>query len=427
MKQWLFILATLLLTACSQPNELEVATVTISAEVVPATEVVISAETSPPTATPQPALTDPIFNLDDGWTKIEPGGDTRCAHDTEFAFWARPGSSNKLLVYFQGGGGCWSGDTCRVGSSFYDAAVSNNDAPNGRGGILNFNNPENPFSDYHAIYVPSCTGDIYLGNNVQTYETSTGASIEIYHRGFVNLNSAINWAFENVIAPDNVFVTGCSAGSIGSIRAAPHLIEHYADARVTQLGDSLGFLFSTPAAIDEIYGSHHTLPDWIPAFANFDPEQFKMADLYNAVAANYPEQRFAQYNTERDHVQVRYHTAGGASAETFAPLLADAISDIHSASPNFRSYMADGNVHCIMPGSDFYSREVNGVRFRDWVADLEAGREVDNVQCDECLVNYEASCYRPVKRRTRLKSMIPQWMNGEMHLRSPFRSTASRC
>ncbi len=227
---------------------------------------------------------DKILSLDAGWTKIEPGGETRCAHDTEFAFWARPGTTNKLLVYFQGGGGCWSGETCQVGSNMYAASVDDNDSPERRGGILDFDNPENPFADYHTVYVPSCTGDIYLGSNIQTYATSDGENFEIYHHGFVNLNAALEWAFESVLAPESVFVTGCSAGSIGSIRAAPHLIHQYTEAEVVQLGDSLGFVLDEPSTVDSIYGSHKTFPAWIPEFANFDPARFTMADFYNKVA-----------------------------------------------------------------------------------------------------------------------------------------------
>ena len=358
---------------------------------------------NPPTTTPpaeaadvgtqsiESNVPDGILNLADGWTQIEPGGETRCAHDTPFSFWVRPGTVNKLLVYFQGGGGCWNGETCQVGSSFYDSSVGANDSPERRGGILDFDHSENPFADYHAVYVPSCTGDVYLGSNLQTYGTDDGETIEIYHHGFVNLNSALNWAFENVSSPDSVFVTGCSAGSIGSIRAAPHLIHNYPDTQVVQLGDSLGFVFDEPTAVDTIYGTHQSLPNWIPAFDDFDPNAFTMADFYNAVAAFYPENRFAQYNTEADNVQVRYHLAGGDSADTFAPALAEAISDIHLKSPNFRSYTADGEIHCIMPGNLFYTREVGDVRFRDWVAGLAAGTEVDNVQCESCEVVYGAT------------------------------------
>ncbi|WP_420642497.1 pectin acetylesterase-family hydrolase [Candidatus Leptofilum sp.] len=378
---FLFIL---ILIGCSQP-----ATPTATADPSPTNTPTATADAGVVEIQPtESSADDGILSLADGWTQIEPGGETRCAHDTPFAFWVRPGTVNKLLVYFQGGGGCWNEETCQVGSSFYDSSVGVNDSPERRGGILDFDHPENPFADYHAVYVPSCTGDVYLGSNLQTYSTDDGENIEIYHRGFVNLNAALNWAFENVLAPSSVFVTGCSAGSIGSIRAAPHLIHNYPDAEVVQLGDSLGFVFDEPTAVDSIYGTHQSLPNWIPAFADFDPDAFTMADFYNAVAAFYPQNRFAQYNTEADSVQVRYHLAGGESAETFAPALAEAISAIHLESPNFRSYTADGDIHCIMPGNLFYTREVAGVRFRDWVTDLAAGNEVANIQCESCGVAY---------------------------------------
>lgn len=360
-----------------QPVEIVLETTTAVSETA-----VVHEETAAPT-------TDPILTMPAGWTKIEPGGETRCAHNTDFAFWVRPGSINKLLVYFQGGGGCWNGSTCQVGSNFYDPAVGENDSPAPRGGILNFNHPDNPFADYHAVYVPSCTGDIYLGSKVQTYQSDDGEDFDIYHHGFVNLNAAVTWAFEHVLAPESVFVTGCSAGSIGSIRAAPHLIHHYPEAEVVQLGDSLGFLFDEPTAVDQLYGTHQSFPDWIPEFSDFDPNAFTMTDFYNTVAAAYPDTRFAQYNTERDSVQVRFHVAGGAAPETFAASLANAISAIHQESPNFRSYMADGSVHCIMPGNGFYTQEINGVRFLDWVAKLAAGQDVENVQCDGCGVVYD--------------------------------------
>ncbi len=360
-----------------------------------------------PTAPPEPTATvaptvavaddrDAIFALADGWTEVTPGGDARCAHDTEFSFWAKPGTSNKLLVYFQGGGGCWDAASCARGSRLYDASVDQSDHPRGEYGILDFTNPDNPFADHHAIFVPSCTGDTFMGDKVNSYPTDDGETVDIHHRGYANLDAALSWAYANVTAPDSVFVTGCSAGSVGSIRAAPHLINHYADANVVQLGDSLGFAYADPVPMDVNYGSHAAFPDWIPAFDSFDPQAFTMAEFYNAVANFYPDSQFAQFNTNRDSVQLRYHTVTGSSAETFPATLASAIGAIHAESPNFNSYTADGTQHCILRSFEFYMMDVAGVPIRDWVADLAAGRNVDDVRCDACPdVNEEAAIEPP--------------------------------
>ena len=48
-----------------------------------------------------------------------------------------------------------------------------------------------------------------------------------------------------------------------------------------------------------------------------------------------------------------------------------------------------------MPSNSFYTRQVNDVRFRDWVADLATGNEVENVQCESCGVVYDGSTSMP--------------------------------
>lgn len=48
---------------------------------------------------------------------------------------------------------------------------------------------------------------------------------------------------------------------------------------------------------------------------------------------------------------------------------------------NFRSYVADGVEHTILPFDRFYTTQINGVRFRDWVANLINEQPVDNVAC----------------------------------------------
>jgi hypothetical protein len=157
-------------------------------------------------------------DLGEGWTRVEPGGDTRCAHDTDYAYYVKPGTVNKLLLYFEGVGGCWDATSCGAGSSLYDPDVGSDEDPARRGGIFDLDNVANPFSDYYAVFMPSCNGDVYWGNTVQDYATDDGGTLTIYHRGFVNAAAALDWAYRNIAAPDSIFVTGCSAGSGVGIR-----------------------------------------------------------------------------------------------------------------------------------------------------------------------------------------------------------------
>jgi hypothetical protein len=319
------------------------------------------------------------IQLEEGWNVIHPGGETSCAHGDPFQFWIRPGSSDHLLVYFEGGGGCWSAETCRKGSSLYNQHIGNNDASRNRSGIFDFNHPDNPFADYTYVYVPSCTGDVYMGAKVQDY----GEGVQIYHHGFINLNSVLQYVFETIEQPESIFVTGCSAGSPGSAVAAPRLIDHYPGVPVYQLGDSLGAIFDTPDDMQAIWGIEPSIPDWISEMPPADA--FSMTDYYIALANFYPDYTFAQYNSLYDRVQRGYFSLGQSDpAEYLRETLDREMKQIGKNAPNFYSYTAEGDLHCITPRPEFYTYETNSVRFVDWISAYAQGETVETIHCENC-------------------------------------------
>ena len=337
------------------------------------------------TASDPPENSPTTENVSGAWTKIEPGGETRCAHDTPYAFWVRPGSSNEILIYFQGGGGCYNAETCGTSGS-YKEEVKDTDNPEFTiGGVFDLDNPENPFKDDTMVFVPYCTGDVHSGNRVATYTLASDKSFDIYHLGVINAQSALDWLYANVETPDSIFVTGCSAGSIGSILHVPHVIEQYPETAVIQLGDSAGGLTSVIEwNIAGDYDAGDYFPDWIPSMQDEVAQSFTISKFTNAVANFYPNYTFAQYNPANDGTQKRYFVADGGQADDFSAALQTSLNEIHDSSRNFRSYTAAGEHHCILKTASFYTEETDGVRLRDWVADLSNQIEVDRIQCTDC-------------------------------------------
>lgn len=326
-----------------------------------------------------------LSNLPQGWTKIEPAGDTRCAHNTPYAYWVRPGTSNNVFVYFQGGGGCYSAETCGVRGSYKEGVTDTDNPELTIGGVFNLDNPENPFQDYTMVFVPYCTGDVHSGNRVETYSLDSGKNFDIYHRGHVNASAALDWLYANLEQPESIFVTGCSAGSIGSILQAPHVIRHYPQTPVIQLGDSGGGLTSLiDWDINGDYDAGDTFPEWIPGMQDKIAHSFTVSKFTNAVANFYPNYRFSQYNPANDGTQRRYFVADGGLAGDFASALQRSLDEIDEGSSNFRSYTAEGEHHCILKTARFFTEETDGVRLRDWVADLASRVEVTNVKCSDC-------------------------------------------
>jgi Pectinacetylesterase len=314
-----------------------------------------------------------------GWLKITSTGG-RCAHGDPYAFWFHRGSPTKLLLFFQGGGGCWSFATCAPGSTFYRAYLqSPTSPPLAEGGIIDFSDPRNPFRNYSIAFLAYCTGDVHWGNHVQTYGDGRGHRLVIRHVGFDNDRRALAWVFARFPAPTTVFVTGCSAGSVGSAVFAPYVIRSYPDAIVNQLGDSLALVLPRKLDIRSGWRGDRALPAWIPAMRRLNPARMTLADYYVALANFYPGHTFAQFDHEGDWVQARYYVALGGRWEAFPGALARTLQSIHDRARTFRSYVADGDGHCVLPDPSFYSLDVAGKPLREWVADLAEGRPVANV------------------------------------------------
>jgi pectinacetylesterase len=313
------------------------------------------------------------------WRRVEPGGRTRCGRGGRFAFWARVGAPDRLLVFFQGGGGCWDYRSCAPGTALFDDSVDAGDDPGVTGaGVLDLDDPRNPFAGWSVLFVPPCTGDVYMGDAVRTYRAG-GRSVTVHHRGHANAVAALEWMVQRVPGARQVFVTGCSAGSIGSILHTPRVIRQYPGARVAQLGDSLGYLFSRPTDLRSLWGAGRRLPDWVPGVRAIPRDRFTMPRFYGAVAGHYPQAAFAQVNFRDDFVQRRFHEAAGGEPEAFADALLNNLAAIQASSPNFRSCLLEGSEHCALPRPEFYTLESGGVGLRDWVADLAAGRAVGNL------------------------------------------------
>jgi glucan biosynthesis protein C len=328
----------------------------------------------------QTTYTVTAASLPVGWTAIVPGGTTTCGNGTPFQFFARPATgSQKLLIYFQAGGACWDAQTCDDESLAYDKSINYAEFETYRG-IFDFANPENPVADYNWVFVPYCTADVHTGSRDRTYTDALGLQETLRHQGFVNARSVLQWVQDSYPTPERVVVTGSSAGALGSIFFAESIMSHYASVPVIQLGDGyVGIMPKDWTGLD-VWGTRANEP--LPlrqALASAAPDVYTQR-LYASSADFLPQRIFAQFTTAADVFQIGYYAMAGGTSRDWPNLMRQSIEQLDQVS-NFRSYVADGAEHTILPFDRFYTTQINGVRFRDWFASLINDQPVSNVAC----------------------------------------------
>lgn len=164
----------------------------------------------------------------DGWIRVAPGGTTGCGLGTDYSFFHRDGSdASSLLIYFQGGGACWSWVDTRV----EDGEVF------GFRGIFDQSNPENPFKSFQMVFIPYCTGDVHIGDTLKRYGDDPSVS-PIAHYGYRNVSAVFEWVGKQGMQPEEVVVAGTSAGSYGALFYVTEVQNMFPDSRIVFIGDS---------------------------------------------------------------------------------------------------------------------------------------------------------------------------------------------
>lgn len=329
--------------------------------------------------------------LDTTWTMIEPGGDTRCALDTDYVFFARNGDPERLLVHFQGGGACASGEACDPeGNPTYSRDADETDDPARRGtGIFDLGNPANPVRDYSMVMVPYCTGDVHLGDAVHTYtwedDEGTTRDVTVHHKGYANAMAALDWTVAGFESPREIVVTGSSAGSIAVPFYADVLKHRYPDAEIVALGDASGSYRREPG--DETgTGETWNLLEVVQrqhGYEDFVSNTISVEHLYGVTGAVHPEIRLTQFDTAHDDVQRFFLQAMVGEGEIVADNIALNQEYIRTAAPGFRSFLAGGTQHTILGRDAFYRYAADGITFRDWFAAAVAGESLQDVTCTD--------------------------------------------
>lgn len=322
----------------------------------------------------------------------------QCMDGSPYHFFVKRGSVNKVLMYYQGGGACWDQDTCSVPTCDANVNPNGGDNPNNvRTGFGDRDNPQNPFRDWSIVFVSYCSCDIHFGDAAQDYPR------HVEHRGFDNAQVALKWARENLPYPEEVFVTGSSAGAYGAFFHGPLLIRAWPKARFSVLADA-GNGVITQDFLDGSFpnwGFAANLPDDIPGLKDVLTDGSGIPGYTKLIAAEFPKAHWAHYSTAYDggsggqtgfyNLMLQKSLLGAVNwwegSCAFNRQMTYQARETSAAIPtNYRYYIGTGSRHTMFGSNKVYDDTTGGVpTIVDWVnAMREGSADWKNVECEDC-------------------------------------------
>jgi len=155
------------------------------------------------------------------WQYVRVPG-AECGDGSEYGVYVSRKNPTKWTFAFQGGGACWDYLSCFGPIPFTRLRLT--DGPTeGNSGILSDDAAASPVSEHSMVYVPYCTGDVFVGNHVARYGLFRKKTVR--HVGRANVEKAVDHliargTFEFSRMTD-IVIYGGSAGAIG---AASHAL-----------------------------------------------------------------------------------------------------------------------------------------------------------------------------------------------------------
>ncbi len=210
------------------------------------------------------------------WQTVTMDGDStgaKCADGSDYKFnIKRSVSSSNMVIFLEGGGGCWSYESCDISSGgFTNSGLIGGQAGN--------NFPEGTLlvatqmslattalrPGYHAkydnwtkVYLPYCTQDLGVGAITKTYHAEDGSGERVmHHHGLKVQGAVINWLKDNLEKPGQLLMTGQSAGGFGSELLYHTYRTAMEPSKGYMLNDAGPIMPAPQGADDSIFPSQH--------------------------------------------------------------------------------------------------------------------------------------------------------------------------
>ncbi len=298
----------------------------------------------------------------------------------------RLGTENKLIIGFSGGGVSFSEYTAarpqRIGNqeqNFYADDVWFGDVVPRMGTFGQ--NKKNPFRDWSLLFVPYASGDFHCGTADYPYTDLNGQKAVLYHHGYTNYRALLKKIKEFVPNPDQILVTGFSAGAFATSLLTDDICEAFPQCK------------NITACVDSAIMCH---PDWHqvakevwkspPEIADRLAGPEIVTDSLLALHEKRPDVKIMYCCSKRDAALTQFvgfleengnWNPTKKTGDMFQAHLKDMVQRLKSAIPNISIFIFDTpdknnkdaelTVHCLCGSNAAFQTAVDGVTCVDWM------------------------------------------------------------
>jgi hypothetical protein len=300
------------------------------------------------------------------WSWV-PFDDSSCANGKPTGIGINRGSSDKLVIYLEGGGACWDSTTCyvlktatNIESGFDKAAFeARMTSANLKGGHMDRDSETNPFKDASFVYVPYCTGDVHSGSKEGNYDGNVTK-----HVGRKNIEAFLKRIVPTFDTVSRVVLTGSSAGGFGAAVNFWRVSHAFGTKVRVDLIDDSGPPF--PSDKMKYIASWKTAWDLDAALPpGCDSCKDDLTTTIGYYSKQYPKSRVALLSYDKDSVIRRFFDLDESA---FSTTLTSVVSEAFDGTPNARAFVVSGDKHTMLGA---LSTSTGSVTVASWLATMQ--------------------------------------------------------
>jgi hypothetical protein len=288
-----------------------------------------------------------------------------CNDGTPTGFAINVQDTSDLYVFFEGGGACWDYLTCVAVQTAVKGPVGLAEWTATRLPML----PEqfdrtrmtNPFRNATMVYIPYCTGDLHVGDNVAMYSGPV-ATVTWNHKGLPDTTAFLSRVASTWKDPARVVFSGSSAGGFGAILLYDLARKTWPKSRMYLIDDAGPLLEgdALPAAEKQAWISAWNIGGFIDNLCTGCQTDF--SQLNTTLVTHYPNDRMALLSSLQD---VTIRTYFMLTPDQFQTDLLQMINDRLTPTQAFHPFVITGEQHTLL--GTMTTSTTNGTVLEPWL------------------------------------------------------------